>query len=93
MEKTIKLPTPQKELEFPLMKALEKRRSIRKWSNVPISDQELSNILWAACGITKVKTSRVKSKRTAPSACNSQEIRVYTLMEHGVFYMMKINMN
>lgn len=63
MEKTIKLPTPQKELEFPLMKALEKRRSIRKWSNVPISDQELSNILWAACGITKVKTSRVKSKK------------------------------
>jgi SagB-type dehydrogenase family enzyme len=85
MENTIKLPEPQKELEFPLMKALEKRRTVRKWSDSPISEQELSNLLWAACGITKNKTGRAKSKRTAPSACNSQEIRVYTVMKQGVF--------
>jgi len=67
------------------MKALEKRRSIRKWKDTPISEQELSNLLWSACGITKNKYGKVKSKRTAPSACNSQEIRVYVLMETGVF--------
>jgi len=38
-ENTIKLPTPQKDLQFPLMKALEKRRSIRKWKNDVLSDQ------------------------------------------------------
>jgi SagB-type dehydrogenase family enzyme len=82
---TIKLPEPQKDLVFPLMKALETRRTIRKWSDEPISEQELSNLLWAACGITKCKTGKTKSKRTVPSACNSQEIRVYVLMEQGVF--------
>lgn len=85
MEGVIKLPEPQKELEFPLMKALEKRRTVRKWSELPISEQQLSSLLWSACGITKNKTVRVKSKRTAPSACNSQEIRVYTVMKQGVF--------
>lgn len=85
MADSIKLPEPQIELEFPLMKALEKRRSIRKWKDTPISEQELSNLLWAACGITKNKYGNVKSKRTAPSACNSQEIRVYVLLEKGVF--------
>jgi SagB-type dehydrogenase family enzyme len=85
MDHTIKLPEPQKELDFPLMKALEKRRSTRKWKDTPITEQELSNLLWAACGITKNKYGNVKSKRTAPSACNSQEIRVYVLMKKGVF--------
>lgn len=85
MEQIIKLPEPQTELDFPLMKALEQRRSIRKWKDTPISEQELSNLLWAACGITKKPYGNVKSKRTAPSACNSQEIRVYVLLEKGGF--------
>ena len=67
------------------MEALRKRRSIRKWKDISISEQDLSNLLWAACGITKEKYGKVKSKRTAPSACNSQEIRVYVLLEKGVF--------
>ncbi|KYC46604.1 MAG: Nitroreductase family protein [Candidatus Methanofastidiosum methylothiophilum] len=82
---TIKLPLPQKDLTFPLMKALEKRRTIRKWKNDPLSDQELSNLLWAACGITKEETKRSKSKRTSPSACNSQSIKIYVAIEKGLF--------
>ena len=85
MDHDIRLPEPRRELEFPLMKALEKRRTIRKWKDAPVSEQELSNLLWAACGITKQTYGRVKSKRTAPSACNSQEISVYVLLETGVF--------
>lgn len=85
MNHSIKLPEPQKDLDFPLMKALATRRSKRKWNDVPLSEQELSNLLWAACGIAKEKYGRVKSKRTAPSACNAQEIRVYVLLEKGVF--------
>jgi SagB-type dehydrogenase family enzyme len=85
MDQIIKLPEPQTEIDFPLMKALEQRRSIRKWNDTPISEQELSNLLWAACGVTKKPYGNVKSKRTAPSACNSQEIRVYVLLEKGAF--------
>jgi len=85
MANKIKLPPPQKELEFPLMKALEKRRSIRKWKEDALSDQELSNLLWAACGITKEKTRSSKSKRTAPSASNTQAIKIYVAMEKGLF--------
>jgi SagB-type dehydrogenase family enzyme len=85
MPNIIKLPSPQTDLDFPLMKALEKRRSTRKWKNESLSDQELSNLLWAALGITKPETKRAKSKRTAPSACNSQEIKIYVAMKKGLF--------
>ena len=64
---------------------------IRKWADRPISDQTLSNLLWAACGVTKEKYGNVKSKRTAPSACNAQEIRVYALLENGVFLYNEID--
>ncbi len=79
------LPEPQTDLPFPLMKALEQRRTVRKWKDTPISKQNISNLLWAACGITKKKHGKSKCKRTAPSACNSQAIRVYLLMGKGVF--------
>ena len=85
MTKTLKLPAPQKDLDFPLIKALEKRRSIRKWKDEQLSNQQLSNILWAACGITKEETKTSKSKRTAPSACNSQEIKIYVATKDGLF--------
>jgi SagB-type dehydrogenase family enzyme len=85
MANLIKLPVPQKDLDFPLMKALEKRRSIRKWQNASLSEQELSNLLWVACGVTKEETKRSKSKRTAPSACNSQEIKIYVATKKGLF--------
>ena len=79
------LSIPQKDLDFPLMKALENRRSIRKWTDESLSKQELSNLLWSACGITKEETKRSKSKRTAPSACNSQAIKIYVAMKKGLF--------
>lgn len=85
MENRIILPEPQKDLSFPLMKAFEKRRTQRSWQPIPIAVQDLSNLLWAACGMTKAPYGKVKSKRTAPSACNAQEIRIYILLESGVF--------
>lgn len=81
----IKLPKPQKDIKFPLMKAIEMRRTKRKWKDTNLSDQEISNILWVACGITHEETKRSKSRRTAPSACNSQEIKIYIAMYYGLF--------
>ncbi len=85
MSEITPLPEPDVDFDFPLMKALERRRTIRKWSDAEISTQDIANLLWAACGITQRGTRRIKSKRTAPSACNSQEIRVYLIDKNGVF--------
>lgn len=81
----IKLPSPQTDLAIPLMKALSLRRTKRKWQDESLSEQEISNLLWAACGITRPATKRSKSRRTAPSACNSQEIRVYVTLRKGLY--------
>ncbi len=85
MTNRLKLPKPQKDLDFPLMKAIEMRRTKRKWNDSCLSDQEISNVLWVACGITHEETKRSKSRRTAPSACNSQEIKVFIAMHKGLF--------
>lgn len=81
----IKLPEPQKDLDFPLMKAIEKRRTKRKWQDSELSEQEISNLLWVACGVTHKETQRSKSRRTAPSACNSQEIKIFIALPNGVY--------
>lgn len=91
MTNIIKLPQPQKDLEFPLMKALEMRRTKRKWKDSNLSDQEISNLLWAACGITHEETKKSKSRRTAPSACNSQEIKIYIALYNGLFLYNETN--
>jgi SagB-type dehydrogenase family enzyme len=85
MEEIIKLPSPQKDLDYPLMKALEKRRSKRKWKDEPLSDQNLSDLLWAACGITMEATKRTKCRRTAPSATNCQSVKIYVAIKKGLY--------
>ena len=72
-------------MPFPLMKALEHRRTTRKWTDDAVLEQDLSNLLWAACGIS-VKASRTgKRKRTAPSAANCQEIRLFVALPAGLY--------
>ncbi|NPV41427.1 MAG: SagB/ThcOx family dehydrogenase [Anaerolineae bacterium] len=85
MAEIIQLPAPQKDLDFPLMQALQERRSKRVWKDEALPLQEISNILWAACGITREGKYAAKSKRTAPSACNSQSIDVYAATKEGLF--------
>lgn len=81
----IKLPEPQKELTFPLMKAIEKRRTKRKWKEDSLSQQDISNILWVACGKTMEETRKRKSRRTVPSSRNSQTIKVYVAIDKGLY--------
>ena len=40
MDKIVKLPEPQTDLDFPLMKALENRRTVRKWKELILADPE-----------------------------------------------------
>lgn len=41
--------------------------------------------MWVACGITYKQTTKSKSRRAAPSVCNSQEIKVYIALCYGLF--------
>ncbi len=85
MKKIIKLPNVDKTLKTSLFEALEKRRSIRKWSKEDLSLEHISNLLWCACGITKEASKRSKSKRTIPSASNCQCISLYVSLASGVY--------
>ena len=76
----IQLPAPQKSGGMPLMDALAQRKSNREYSEKELTNQQLSNLLWAANGIT-----REDGRRTAPSARNNQQIDIYLFTPKGIF--------
>lgn len=68
--------------------ALAGRHSTREFSTQNLSLQDLSELCWAANGV-----SRDGSFRTAPSAMNRQEIMLLVFCESGVYeYDAKANM-
>ncbi len=79
--KPIQLLVPEVETGKPLMKALKLRQSTRTFDTKPLSLQDLSNLLWAACGINRAESG----KRTAPSAMNWQEIDIYVALPEATY--------
>ena len=77
---SISLPAPRR-ATMPLGEALAKRATHREFSPEPLSDQELSDLLWAANGYNRPE----EKKRTAPTAINRQEVDVYVLRADGAF--------
>jgi nitroreductase len=77
----ISLPAPQTEGGIPLMEALSKRQSTRSFSEKSLSDQMLSNLLWAAWGINRPEDG----KRTAPSSHNEQNTVLYCALAEGLY--------
>ena len=69
----VKLPDPCYDSKVSLEKALHKRRSIRNYSDNSLSISNVSQILWAAQGITK----KSGGLRTAPSAGALYPIELY----------------
>lgn len=68
------------------MDALQRRRSFRDFSDDAFSDQQLSDLLWAAFGVNKRVEFRDKlGMRTAPTARNNQEIGLYVFLPSGVY--------
>lgn len=78
--RTLVLPPPQRSLGMPLMEALAHRRSTRDYRPDALALQTLSDLLWAAWGV-----NRDDGGRTAPSALNAQEIRVYAALPDGAY--------
>lgn len=77
--KPIKLNAPDLKRTVTLMNAFSNRKSTRTFSDKMLSHQDLSDLLWAANGINRPK----EGKRTAPSARNKQDIKVYVCMAEG----------
>ncbi len=78
---TIPLLSPSTEGGMSLMGALQNRKSTRSFSEEKLTDQQFSDLLWAAFGINRPG----EGKRTAPSSRNQQEIDIYVFTEGGVF--------
>ena len=75
------LPPPQTEGGKPLMQVLQQRHSNRNFSNKALSNQQLSNLLWAAAGVNRADSG----KRTAPSARDWREIDIYVVTAEAVY--------
>ncbi len=82
------LPKPLKESDFSVEEAIEKRRSVRSFKDESMTLQEVSQILWAAQGITE----KERGLRSAPSAGATYPLEVYLVvrkvdgLEPGVYY-------
>lgn len=75
-----KLPAPDTTGGMPLMQALAQRHTTRSFSPTPLDDATLGNLLWAAWG-----QNRPDGKRTAPSARNKQNLKVYVNKQDGLW--------
>ena len=68
------LPRPNQKGVLPLEEAIARRKSIRNFASQPISQSQLSQILWAAQG-----TSDASWNRTAPSAGATYPLEVFVV--------------
>lgn len=80
-EPVVALPPAEITGGLPLMEALRRRHSERRFLPRPLEPQMLSNLLWAACGINRSDVGG----RTAPSAMNAQEVDVYLALPQGLY--------
>jgi len=71
---TIKLPEPQYDSDVSIEKALLRRRSVRSFKDSPLTLAEVSQLLWAAQGITSSR-----GLRTAPSAGALYPLEIYVV--------------
>jgi len=74
------LPPVSADTDKSLMFALKNRKTVRAFSERPLPQQELSNLLWAAFGVSRPDSG----KRTAPSAKNFQETDIYVASADGL---------
>lgn len=77
----IKLPAPNLQRQtLSMMETLNTRHSVREYSSKELSMQDISDLCWAACGRT-----RDDEHRTAPTAMNRKEIRLYVFTKDAVY--------
>jgi SagB-type dehydrogenase family enzyme len=75
------LPSPRLDGPVSLEETLGRRRSVRFFGSDPVSGADLSQLLWAAQGITDPS-----GKRTAPSAGALYPLETYAVTPDGIFH-------
>ncbi len=75
VEHKIKLPKAREKGKMTVEEALLRRRSVREYSDVPLTIPELSQLLWAAQGVTSGD-----GYRTTPSAGALYPLEVYAVV-------------
>ena len=73
----ITLPKPKLESKISVEEALQGRRSKRSYKNEPLSLGEVSQLLWAAYGVTKPSPGLRGGLKTAPSAGATYPLELY----------------
>ncbi len=81
MAKITPLPNPRTNGSYSLEETLERRRSVRSFTDEPITQEETSQLLWAAQGITNRH-----GFRTAPSAGALYPLELYIVTPEGIFH-------
>lgn len=79
---TIALPAPVITGGKSLMQALKDRQSIREYADRPLSNQDLSNLLWAAWGVNRT----AGDGRTAPRWRDAYLLDIYLTRADGVWH-------
>jgi len=79
-QKTVALPPVNKAGTMPLEQAMAQRRSARAFKPTPLTPQQMSQLLWAAQGMTDSP-----GHRAAPSAHSRYYITVYAVSSEGLF--------
>lgn len=79
-QEVVTLPQPDRNVEMTLFQALGQRASVRDFSETQISDETLSQLLWAALGV-----NREDGRLTVPSALNTQEEVIYVCRADGAW--------
>lgn len=79
----IALVKPETDKGVSVMQAFSQRRSTREFSTKELSQQDMSNLLWATMGVNSKE-----NKLTAPSCLNKQEIRLFVLTGSGAYEYM-----
>jgi SagB-type dehydrogenase family enzyme len=86
-ETTIKLSKPTLDGKVSIEKVLNERRSVRAYKDTPLTEKNVSQLLWAGQGITDESSK----KRTAPSARAKYPLELYLVVfnvqgiEKGVY--------
>jgi SagB-type dehydrogenase family enzyme len=82
MGRKIQLPVPNLKGEVSVEEAILKRRSVREFKKDPLTTEEISQLLWAAQGITE----NGWGLRTAPSAGALYPLELYGVTAGGFFH-------
>jgi len=76
------LPPPKYKGEISVEEAIYRRRSVRKFVEIEVTEQLLSQLLWSAYGLT----SKNDIYKTVPSAGATYPLEIYCLTKEGIYH-------